>query len=262
MALARIFNFILPQGVPQSPVMEKSCRMPAVIMKKHGGLEVLEICDDFPCPRPSKSSHVVVAIAAAGLNPCDFKLRRGPIADFLYPKPKILGPEYSPLIITLLIQNLYLTRFRHGWDCHYCPRGIHIKAWWPCIRNAAVLGDTVLTFDYHTFTIFLSQTTSLVSFFQPLYFFTHIFVSNHTPCKPSKIRCLRRAMLCGRVEFSQSSGQHFTPWARHHPTGRMHYLRVPTAYHWGARHKQPCWCAMLCNSGKWWCRLDSSAILV
>jgi alcohol dehydrogenase len=40
-----------------------------------------------------------VQVCAAGLNPLDFKLRQGPIADFLVPKPKILGQDISGRVI-------------------------------------------------------------------------------------------------------------------------------------------------------------------
>ena len=68
-------------------------------MSLHGGPEVLEYKTSVPCPFPSNSKQVTVDIAVAGLNPVDFKMRIGPIADFLYPKPKIIGSDFAGVII-------------------------------------------------------------------------------------------------------------------------------------------------------------------
>jgi NADPH:quinone reductase-like Zn-dependent oxidoreductase len=40
-------------------------------------------------------------IVAAGINPVDFKLRKGPFRDFVLPKPKVLGSYFAGIIVSV-----------------------------------------------------------------------------------------------------------------------------------------------------------------
>jgi len=91
-------SYFAPTRFPPPPVGDETNLMKAVIIRHHGGPEVLEYTD-FPTPRPSEgSTDIVVDIVAAGLNPVDCKLRVGPAANFLYPKPKIVGGDMAGIV--------------------------------------------------------------------------------------------------------------------------------------------------------------------
>ncbi|MDX1127309.1 zinc-binding dehydrogenase [Sinorhizobium medicae] len=64
--------------------------MKAVVMKEVGGTDVMELVD---CPEPiAQPGHVVVEIAAAGVNFMDIGVRQG-MAWTEIPNPKVLGVE-------------------------------------------------------------------------------------------------------------------------------------------------------------------------
>lgn len=57
----------------------------------------MEYSSEFPSPLPN-SHQVLIKVAAAGINPVDIKMRKGPISDIIYPKPKIIGNDISGVI--------------------------------------------------------------------------------------------------------------------------------------------------------------------
>src|SRR6267154_2956630 len=73
--LYRLFDFQLPDfgNSRSSPTMFP---MKAVICEQYGGPEVLEIADEIPVPRIGPNG-VLVRVRAAGINPLDWKLRKG-----------------------------------------------------------------------------------------------------------------------------------------------------------------------------------------
>ncbi|RYH31983.1 NADP-dependent oxidoreductase [archaeon] len=101
-------NFFAPGRFPTSPIPSIQHSMKAVVMIEHGGPDVLKIVNDFPVPEPApESRQVVVEIAGSGLNPVDFKMRRGPIANFIYPKPKIIGSDISGKVIMAPVDSYF-----------------------------------------------------------------------------------------------------------------------------------------------------------
>lgn len=84
----------------QSSKFSKTSTMSAIVMFQHGDKRVLKLNNSFPQPIPKSmdSNEVIVQVAAAGLNPVDFKLRNGPMNSFILPKPKILGADVSGVI--------------------------------------------------------------------------------------------------------------------------------------------------------------------
>lgn len=82
------------------PIGDESSPMHAVFIEQHGSPEVMKY-SLFPSPMPPPGSRqVLVEIVGAGVNPVDFKLRKGPIASFLYPKPKVLGSDMAGVVIS------------------------------------------------------------------------------------------------------------------------------------------------------------------
>jgi alcohol dehydrogenase len=71
--------------------------MRAVVIHEHGGCEQMHY-ESVHSPIP-QGRQVLVKICAAGVNPVDFKLRKGPISDLVYPKPKILGSDMSGVVL-------------------------------------------------------------------------------------------------------------------------------------------------------------------
>src|SRR5712672_3627084 len=66
--------------------------MRAYILKRYGGPEGSELTD-IPDPTPGPRD-VLIAVRAAGLNPVDFKFRKGQLHAILRPKrPFVLGNE-------------------------------------------------------------------------------------------------------------------------------------------------------------------------
>jgi len=91
-------SYFAPTRFPPPPIQDESHLMKAVILREHGGPEVMEYID-FPTPKPPQGSKdIVVDIVAAGINPVDCKLRQGPAANFLYPKPKIVGGDMAGIV--------------------------------------------------------------------------------------------------------------------------------------------------------------------
>jgi alcohol dehydrogenase len=92
-------TLLMPKRFPPTPLPCPSKSMAAVVMKSHGGPGAMEFCEEVPAPTPPpKARYVTVDILAAGVNPVDFKLRVGPIASFLLPKPKILGSDFAGIV--------------------------------------------------------------------------------------------------------------------------------------------------------------------
>lgn len=106
-----ILQLISPTRFPTSPTMSKDITMNAVVMKNHGDPSVLEECQDFPAPSPSPSTRQVLCkVIGAGCNPVDFKMRKGPILNIIYPKPKIIGSDFSGYVI----QSPSNSKFKEG----------------------------------------------------------------------------------------------------------------------------------------------------
>lgn len=98
--LRSLAEVVYPQRIPTSPLIAEDATMKAIVMKKHGGPSVLEYEEQAMAPkRVPGSRQVKVEIAGAGLNPVDFKMRKGPISDFLYPKPKIPGSDMAGRVV-------------------------------------------------------------------------------------------------------------------------------------------------------------------
>ncbi len=69
--------------------------MKAVLIRKHGGPEVLEIAD-LPMPEPGPG-QVLIRVKAAGMNHLDTWVRRG-MPGMKLPLPRVLGSDASGLI--------------------------------------------------------------------------------------------------------------------------------------------------------------------
>merc|ERR1719191_882266 len=72
--------------------------MRAITYSTHGGRDVLEL-GDVAAPAEAKPGLVVVRIAAASLNPVDFKMRRNFQPGWIIPKPKIPGCDISGVVV-------------------------------------------------------------------------------------------------------------------------------------------------------------------
>ncbi len=71
--------------------------MKAVIIKEFGSTDVLELTE-VSKPQP-KSNEVLISIHSSGLNPADYKIRNGDLAEvFPSPFPRILGGDLSGII--------------------------------------------------------------------------------------------------------------------------------------------------------------------
>lgn len=76
---------------------ERGCfAMRAVVYRKFGGPEVLEIVPDQPLPQ-RKSGEVLVRVHSAGCNPLDYKFRNGSIPIATYNKASNMKPCGDPL---------------------------------------------------------------------------------------------------------------------------------------------------------------------
>ena len=95
--------FRLLYRIPPSPITtisdgETLETMKAVVLPAHGDASVL-IYQDFPKPFPAPgSTQVQVQLCACSVNPVDFKLRQNPIYDAIYPKPRVLGNDFSGVV--------------------------------------------------------------------------------------------------------------------------------------------------------------------
>src|SRR5579864_2062851 len=74
--------------------------MKAIVVRKYGGPEVLKF-EDFPDPVPG-AGEVLVRVAAASVNPIDYKRRAGLTKDF-YPMqfPGLIGVDMAGTVVKL-----------------------------------------------------------------------------------------------------------------------------------------------------------------
>eukprot|EP01039_Chlorochromonas_danica_P001215 gene1215-1325_t len=92
-------NLVAPGRFPSPALPDPQRVMTCVIMDQHGPPDVLHLVDNFPAPTLKPNSRqVLVNVCGAGINPLDCKMRKGPIANFLYPKPKISGLDISGIV--------------------------------------------------------------------------------------------------------------------------------------------------------------------
>lgn len=74
--------------------------MKAVIIRKSGSTEVLELTD-VAKPQP-KANEVLVKVHASSVNPADYKIRNGELSEiFPLPFPRILGGDFSGIVSEL-----------------------------------------------------------------------------------------------------------------------------------------------------------------
>jgi NADPH:quinone reductase-like Zn-dependent oxidoreductase len=84
--------------------------MRAYVLKHYGGPEG-SLLMDVPAPTP-RPRDILVEVRAAGLNPVDFKFRRGKLRAILRPKlPLVLGNELAGEVIAV---GSHVSRFRVG----------------------------------------------------------------------------------------------------------------------------------------------------
>lgn len=103
-----IARFLAPNRLPPSPLSDADHPMEAVVMYQHGPSSVLIYESSYPSPIPAPGSRqVVVEVVAAGINPVDFKMRTGPVADFMYPKPKIIGSDIAGIVKSAPIDSKF-----------------------------------------------------------------------------------------------------------------------------------------------------------
>jgi len=77
--------------------------MKASIINEYGGPENLKYVENFPKPKISTSTEVLVEIYAAGVNPADWKMRYGNFAllNFNVGFPIILGRDFAGKIVEI-----------------------------------------------------------------------------------------------------------------------------------------------------------------
>ncbi len=98
-------RLVAPSRFP-SPIHQSRDRtIQAVVIHEHGEEDVMK-WERFPAPVPH-GSQILVRIVAAGINPVDFKMRKGPISDLLYPKPKIIGCDMSGVVLQAPPESLF-----------------------------------------------------------------------------------------------------------------------------------------------------------
>jgi NADPH:quinone reductase-like Zn-dependent oxidoreductase len=98
--------------------------MKAVIIRRYGGPEVLEIAD-VPAPEP-KAGEVVVQVTATSVNPVDWLVRDGGAKNFVKVKfPVILGcdlagrvVEVGPDVTRLAVGDEVFAMMPHDWGAH------------------------------------------------------------------------------------------------------------------------------------------------
>src|SRR3954451_15271314 len=75
--------------------------MRAAVVPRHGPAQVIEIRDDWPEPGPPGEGEVLVAVAAAALNPSDTKIRArgGPGAPGGKKPPYVAGREAAGTVV-------------------------------------------------------------------------------------------------------------------------------------------------------------------
>lgn len=65
--------------------------MQAVIIQQFGSADVLKIVDDYPLPAMAEN-QVLIKVHAAGINPLDWKIRKGDLKLLLGSRfPLVLG---------------------------------------------------------------------------------------------------------------------------------------------------------------------------
>ena len=95
-----MLRFLSPSRFPRPPIIDECNTMSAIVIKSHGTVDVLEYEEKWSCPKPyNDSSQVVIDIIAAGVNPVDVKMRKNIISNIVYPKPKIIGSDFSGIVI-------------------------------------------------------------------------------------------------------------------------------------------------------------------
>lgn len=73
--------------------------MKAAQIKKYGGSEVVEINNNAPKPAVSEG-HLLIEVHAAGINPVDWKIREGYMAQMIPLKfPATLGGDFSGVVV-------------------------------------------------------------------------------------------------------------------------------------------------------------------
>lgn len=85
----------------KAPTASDTSTMRAVVYSTHGSArDVLSVSAAVPAPsRPAAPGTIVVRVAAAALNPVDFKMRRNAQPDAFIPKPKIPGCDVSGTVV-------------------------------------------------------------------------------------------------------------------------------------------------------------------
>src|SRR3954452_24378013 len=110
--------------------------MKAIVMRAHGGSDVLEL-QEIARPEPAPT-EVLVRVAAAGLNPVDWKVRDEPwLPDLMGEPPLILGWDVAG---TVEVVGYGVTRFAPGDRVFGMP-------WFP--RQAAAYAEYVTAPSRH-----------------------------------------------------------------------------------------------------------------
>ena len=98
--LRYVLGVLSPARFPSPPVCSPHEVMGAVVIRGHGPPAACVWEDDaFPSPVPAPGTdQILIDVVAASVNPVDAKLCKGPIAGFIYPKPKIPGSDFSGVV--------------------------------------------------------------------------------------------------------------------------------------------------------------------
>jgi len=82
--------------------------MRAIVYDSHSeDPSTMRLDESFPRPLLRKN-QVMVKVAAASINPVDFKIRRNPVPNFLVPLPKIPGMDVCPMFSSLPMYDFCL----------------------------------------------------------------------------------------------------------------------------------------------------------
>src|ERR1700743_1240952 len=99
--------------------------MKAVILEEYGGPEKLKFKDDGPDPEVSENT-VLIAAAAASVNPIDWKMRSGSRKkDFPLSFPAILGRDVSGVVRAV---GTEVNTSSRAIACLHCPMR-HMPNW-------------------------------------------------------------------------------------------------------------------------------------
>lgn len=108
--------------------------MRAVVIRKFGGPEVLEVEQDWPRPVRRKG-EVLVEVLASSVNPVDWKTRRGDAPRLLSTLPKVLGGDLAGTVLEADPGS----RFQPGAAVYSCTEGFQLwKKWGTYAEQAAV----------------------------------------------------------------------------------------------------------------------------